>query len=148
MTDIKTVALGERIQALLVAISQRSASDSLRLLVASGLTMPQLVALPVLVQHGDHTVSGLAERLKLSRAATSHLVERLVGLGHVRRTEDEKDRRQKHVAITTGGRKLVTRLAQARVGEVGKALERISPESRARLAAAIDAVIAELGGIT
>ena len=148
MTDIKTVALGERIQALLVAISQRSASDSLRLLVASGLTMPQLVALPLLVQHGDHTVSGLAERLKLSRAATSHLVERLVGLGHVRRTEDEKDRRQKHVAITTGGRKLVTRLAQARVGEVGKALERISPESRARLAAAIDAVIAELGGIT
>ncbi len=148
MTDIKTVALGERIQALLVAISQRSASDSLRLLVASGLTMPQLVALHVLVQHGDHTVSGLAERLKLSRAATSHLVERLVGLGHVRRTEDEKDRRQKHVAITTGGRKLVTRLAQARVGEVGKALERISPESRARLAAAIDAVIAELGGDT
>ena len=60
-------------------------------------------------------VSGLAEALALSKPTASMLVDRLVQLGFVARTEDPDDRRRTLVTPTPEGAALVLRLRQGSV---------------------------------
>jgi len=89
----KALLLGDRIHLVLTMISHTSAGDMLSIMAESGLTMPQIVTLHVLRRAGSYTVSAIAERLRLSKAATSHLIEQLVVKGFVTRIEDSVDRR-------------------------------------------------------
>jgi DNA-binding MarR family transcriptional regulator len=94
----------------------------------SGLTMPQIVTLHILRSAGPFTVSAIAERLKLSKAATSHLIEQLVVKGFVTRIEDSVDRRRKSVSITPKGNRIVERLMQLRRNTFQVALNHLTPE--------------------
>jgi DNA-binding MarR family transcriptional regulator len=76
------------------------------------LTMAQLKTLMTLATQGAMNVSGIAERLEFGKPAASILVDRLVQLGYVERTEDIEDRRRTLVAPTEKGSELVTRLQQ------------------------------------
>jgi DNA-binding MarR family transcriptional regulator len=82
---------------------ERSVADIGAVLQEAELSMPQLAALHALHAQGSHSVSSLGRHLRLSLAATSHLVERLVARGLVTRTEDPTDRRQKRVALSQEG---------------------------------------------
>ncbi len=90
------------------------------------LTMGQLKTLMVLAGCHDLTVSGVAEALRLGKPATSILVDRLVQLQFVQRTEDPHDRRRTLVTLTEEGRTLTARLRQGSIDLI------------ARLAAALD----------
>src|SRR5262245_43254096 len=115
---------------LMSHIHRRSAGDTLALMNEAGPTMAQLVSLHTLAHAGVRPVGAIASCLRLSPAATSHLVDRLVQSGLVGRSEDPEDRRQKRIAITPAGRKLIERVDAERTREFSAVLGRLSPSLR------------------
>lgn len=75
------------------------------------LTMGQLKALFALTDTAL-TVGQVADLMGLSKPTASLLVDRLVHLGLVERTEDPEDRRRTHVRLTPAGRDRAARLRQ------------------------------------
>jgi DNA-binding MarR family transcriptional regulator len=73
------------------------------------LTISQLKGLIFLEARGEHSVSGIADALGMGRPSASILVEQLVQLGLVRRTEDSGDRRRALVALSPEGMDLTAR---------------------------------------
>ena len=133
--------------ALFGHIHRRSAGDSLAVMGDAGLTMPQLVTLHLLAHVGGRSVGEIGNRLRLSPAATSHLVERLVQADLVARAEDPGDRRQRRLAITPNGRRLVDRISSERTREVSAALAGLSPTLRRQFANVLSRVIEELASL-
>ena len=94
-------------------------------------------------------MSAIATTLRLSPAATSHLVERLVRAGLVERREDPEDRRAKRVAVTPAGLALTARVQAERTREFAAVMGRLSPGLRRRFASVLTLVnreLRELGG--
>src|SRR5678815_2959441 len=73
--------VGDLVGDLMGLVHRRSAGSTLALMNEAGLTMAQMVALYALEHKGPLSVSTIAFFLKLSPAATSHLVDRLVTAG-------------------------------------------------------------------
>jgi DNA-binding MarR family transcriptional regulator len=123
---------------------QRAAGDALAVMNDVGLTMPQIVTLFALRRLGPHSVCHIADRLNLSRAATSHLVDRLVQEALVERQEDAGDRRQKRVSIGPRGVALLERLDRARSSEFSELMRKLSPDLQRALCEVLKKMIAEL----
>ena len=128
-------------------VHRRSAGDTLAILTEAGLTMAQLVALHFLQHGGPCSVSAIAATLRLSPAATSHLVDRLVQARLVERREDQQDRRAKRVAITTAGVALTARVQAERTREFATVLGRLSAALRQRFASVLTLVNRELASL-
>jgi DNA-binding MarR family transcriptional regulator len=71
-----------------------------------GLTYLQYVALVLLYEHNDQTVSSLSEKLFLESSTLTPLLKRLETMGHVTRQRDPQDERVVNVKITAKGRKV------------------------------------------
>ena len=139
--------MGALIGELMKHVNRRSAGQTLAILNDAGLTLPQLVCLHILDQCGVRTVSAIAEALRLSPAATSHLVDRLVGVGLVGRIEDPVDRRQKRVTIAAAGRRLVSRVERERTREMTGAVAGMSLEVVRQFSKVLVKVIEELSSL-
>ena len=96
--------LEEEIVAALRRILRAIALHSHRLQEDCGLTGPQLLALRVVAQAGELTVSSLARNIALSQSTTSDLLRRLKRQGLVELQVGE-DRRSKLVRVTPEGDK-------------------------------------------
>lgn len=129
-------------------VHAEGSGESLRAIVDAGLTMAQVIALHVLSVTGPIPVSTLADHLRLSRAATSQLVEKLVQEKLLDRHEDASDRRLRHVELTKKGRALQDELFSARIREMNEVLARLTPGLRERLADVLEDVTRELRGET
>jgi DNA-binding MarR family transcriptional regulator len=139
--------LGGLIGELMKHVNRRSAGETLAIMNEASLTLPQLVALHILDQGGVRTVSAIASALRLSPAATSHLVDRLVVAGFAGRIEDPDDRRQKRVTITATGRRLVERVDRERTREMTDAVAGLSPEICRQFSKVLVRVIEELSSL-
>jgi DNA-binding MarR family transcriptional regulator len=71
-----------------------------------GLTYLQYVALVLLYEHNDQTVSSLSDKLFLESSTLTPLLKRLEAMGHVTRQRDLQDERVVKVNITPKGRKV------------------------------------------
>jgi DNA-binding MarR family transcriptional regulator len=131
------------VQRFIALVNRKSAGESTAFMHASGLTMPQIVVLFAL-RRAEASISGLAERLRMSLPATSQLVERLVAAGLIARRESPEDRRVRHVSILPAGLRYLEQFGAMRAREIEDALGSIRPETRARLADALARVVAEL----
>jgi DNA-binding MarR family transcriptional regulator len=140
----QTSEVGTLIGELMGLVHRRSAGGTLALMNEAGLTMAQMVALYVLDHLGPQSVTAIASFLNLSPAATSHLVDRLVGCGFVGRTENPVDRRHKSIAITRAGQALAARVHQERAREFGSALALLSPELQRQFTQVLGRVVQEL----
>jgi DNA-binding MarR family transcriptional regulator len=136
--------VGDLVGTLMGLVHRRSAGSTLALMNAAGLTMAQMVSLYVLDHLGPQSVTAIASFLNLSPAATSHLVDRLVTSGFVGRTEDQEDRRQKRIAITTAGRSLAARVHEARAREFERALALVPAELQRQFAGVLGRVVEAL----
>lgn len=136
--------VGDLVGDLMGLVHRRSAGGTLALMNEAGLTMAQMVALYVLDFKGPQSVTAIAAFLKLSPAATSHLVDRLVNGGFVGRSEDQSDRRQKRVAITPAGSTLAVRVHQERAREFESALALLSPDLQRQFTRVLGRVVQEL----
>jgi DNA-binding MarR family transcriptional regulator len=68
------------------------------------LTQKQVSVLWLIDDHPDIAQSGLAERLRMDRATTMAIVNRLQGRGYVVRGQSDKDKRKQTLNLTTEGR--------------------------------------------
>ena len=125
-------------------ILRRSAGEMMKVMCSAGLSMPQMFTLHLLNKSGSITISALAEKLSLSLAATSHLVERMVQQQLIERKEDTLDRRQKRLAITPDGLALLDRLLEARMREGSHLLTELPPELREQLEIVLGQVVERL----
>jgi len=83
-----------------VQILERNANVAL---MYSGLRLPQFRLMEVLAEAGQATVSELSERLRITRATTSVMVNDLVRSGSATMVENPSDRRSFHVRLTEHG---------------------------------------------
>jgi DNA-binding MarR family transcriptional regulator len=134
----------ELLRELMCLVIQRSAGEMMRIMAAEGLSMPQMVSLHMLRDCGPLSISAIAEKLSLSLAATSHLVDRMVQHNLVLRSEDTTDRRQKRVAIAPSGKALLERLVQARLGEATQIMAGLPPELHEQLEQVLEQVVGQL----
>jgi DNA-binding MarR family transcriptional regulator len=99
----------------------------------SGLTFPQIIVMYSLTWEGPQPMSTLAQTLRLSLAATSQLVDRLVEGDYVRREENQDDRRVRIVKMRPRGKQFMDRLNEIRRRELAEAFDRLPREVRRRL---------------
>jgi DNA-binding MarR family transcriptional regulator len=123
------------------ALMHTAPRSDMEFLARTGLTLPQIITMHALRRHGLRTVSDVAGCSRLSPAATSHMVERLVRQGLLVREEDPDDRRQRRVSLTEQGRQLVDDIEEARLAMVATALGQLQAATRRRLAEALQAVV-------
>jgi DNA-binding MarR family transcriptional regulator len=86
---------------------RRSMSDVIRFSKESGLSTSQLIALFQIDRQPACGVSDLGDKLGISHAASSQLLDRLVHQGLASRSEDPHDRRLKHIILTAKGRRVL-----------------------------------------
>ena len=132
--------LGGLIQRFNTIVNGRLGSRSLMHMHESGLTLPQIIVLYVLVHEGAQTISRIAEITRLSAPATSQMIDRLVESGYVSREENAEDRRVRVIALKPKGKRALDELHALRHDEIEAALDRL-PRS---LAARLRSVMAEV----
>lgn len=108
------------------AVLRRRVTRGPNPLFDSGLTMQQLRVLVVLAVDGPLPQGDLAHALGVGLATVTGLVDRLLARGLVERTEDPRDRRVRHAALSPEGTALLERIETA------------GQEMRARLLARVD----------
>jgi DNA-binding MarR family transcriptional regulator len=134
MTRPEGDELARLFQRLIGAANRETAGKSTMFMYESGLTFPQIIVMYALTWLGPLPISALAEKLRLSLAATSQLVDRLVSSGYVAREEDPDDRRVRRVRMRPKGTQFMQRLNDIRRRELSDAFDRLTPELRARFA--------------
>jgi DNA-binding MarR family transcriptional regulator len=139
--------IAELIGRLMLNIGRRAPGETLRMIHENGLTVPQIAALHVLFHKGVQSVSAIAACLNLSLAATSHMIDRLVHGGLVARTEDPADRRQKRIAISGRGRRLLEKLDTERGKEIEHGLSGLNPELRNSFEKLLEQVVMVLAAL-
>jgi DNA-binding MarR family transcriptional regulator len=96
-----------------------------------------LSVLATLLQSGPMRLGALAEVEGVSAPAMTRIVASLEDLGHVRRTPDPADGRAHLVAVTESGDDLVARGRSQRLRALAHRLEKLTPDARERLLAAV-----------
>lgn len=92
----------------------RSMQDFKRFMEETGLSFSQINILMRLFHGGMSGVSQIGDQLGVSDSAASQMVDRLVGMGLIQRTEDPQDRRAKCLELTPMGYSTVQEGVQAR----------------------------------
>lgn len=93
-------------------------------------TLPQIIILQHLIPQEPVRMTDIANFMKVSTAAATGIIERLVKSGYVARVFDQKDRRIIKIEITPKGLALMKKLAHDRRNMVIKIFSRISEEDR------------------
>jgi DNA-binding MarR family transcriptional regulator len=137
---------GHLIHEFVVRIGSVGEAKALALIHDAGLTMPQVIALMLLHHEGQQPISTLSQRLGLSLSATSAMVQRLVELALVARTEDPSDRRQKQVTLAPDGLTLVDNVTAERTAAIARGIGTLPPELRKQFLGALARVVEHLRG--
>jgi DNA-binding MarR family transcriptional regulator len=94
----------------------------------NGLSMPQVGALFNIRHNGGNGVADLGDELRISSAAASQMLDRLVQQGLVSRSENPDDRRSKRLSLTDRGEKILLRSVEARQLWIDKLENSLSAE--------------------
>src|SRR5512142_1250571 len=86
----------------IAAFMRLSMRGSIRYMKEKGLSITQVGAM-FEITRGHDSVSDVGDALGISIAAASQMLERLVQLGLITRTEDREDRRVKKLVLTEKG---------------------------------------------
>ncbi|WP_116044068.1 MarR family winged helix-turn-helix transcriptional regulator [Amycolatopsis palatopharyngis] len=119
-------------------------SRSLRQAGTPGPGHGAISALATLVNFGQLRLGDLAAKEGVAAATMSRIVAALVEAGYVRRESDPLDRRAWLATATEEGERLVSGVRSTRVQELGKRIDRLSPEHREALESALPALEALL----
>ncbi|WP_020664402.1 MarR family winged helix-turn-helix transcriptional regulator [Amycolatopsis benzoatilytica] len=115
-------------------------SRSLRQAGAPGPGHGSISALATLVHSGELRLGDLAAKEGVAAATMSRIVATLVEAGYVTREPDPADRRAWLARATEEGERLVSGVRSTRVQELNRRLDRLTPEARAALIAALPAL--------
>lgn len=107
---------------------------------ASGLSLTAAATLATLERSGPARLTWLATREGVTQPAMTQLVARLEDAGLVGRAADPADGRVVQVRITADGQATLAGRRAVRAGRLAGLLERLSPDEREMLAAALPAM--------
>jgi DNA-binding MarR family transcriptional regulator len=110
---------------------RRSMHEFMDSMKDTGLSMPQLTTLIRIRYHGPCPISGIGDDLGVTTAAASQMVDRLVHMGLLERSEDPDDRRVRHVHLTSEAVALVGQAVEARVGWMRDLSQALTAEQQA-----------------
>ena len=96
--------------------------------------------LSVLHREGAQRITVLAEREAVSQPAMTNLVQRLEAQGLVTRAADPADARATLISVTEAGVRVIDERRRLQDDALRSTLERLSPEDRAALVAALPAL--------
>jgi DNA-binding MarR family transcriptional regulator len=102
-----------------------------------GVTPTRLTAMVTLEKCGPMRPGDLADRLSVTAASMSRLVEALEEGGWVDREPDPEDRRARLLSLSAEGRGTLETLRREGTGELADAIRALPQAERARLAAAL-----------
>ncbi len=97
-------------------------------LMYTGLRIPQFRAMNFLSQSGRLTVSELSDKLGVTRASASNLVNELIKAGIATSQENESDKRSFYVSLTDSGKRRLV-VARNDISIVQMSISRNFPES-------------------
>ena len=106
----------------------------------TGLSMSQLGAM-FRINEGKSSVSDVGGGLGITNAAGSQMVDRLVQLGLILRSEDPDDRRAKQLKLTDKGRSVLNETFHARQAWLRELASHLSPEEKQQVTAAFHLLI-------
>lgn len=129
---------------LMRLVTQRTAGQTLQLMLEADISMPQMVTLLIVQRCGPKSISAIAGRLQLSLAATSQLIDGLVRRQFVTRHEDGSDRRVKMITLLPLGTDLLDRLAHSRSAELAASMALLPDDLRQQATAALVRIVAHL----
>jgi MarR family 2-MHQ and catechol resistance regulon transcriptional repressor len=116
-------------------------------LARADLTESQFGVLEMLLHLGPLRQCDIGEKLLVSRANVTLVVDRLVSRGWVRRERHPQDRRSNVVRLTPDGRRRIVRLFPDHVRRVVDALSPLSPAEQEELGRLCRAVGRRAGGL-
>lgn len=121
--------LALRVRELIVA------GDQYRQALAAALQvgLPEAAALNHLYHAGELTPTAIAERLGVTTASVTGLLDRLAASGYVARKPNPRDRRSILVALTEHGRRALTASFDLFTADIAQALSGTEPAERAVL---------------
>ena len=143
MTD--SIELTQTVRQWMDVFTTRSMHAWTRYVKASGLSMPQFGILMNLYYRHTCGVSDISERMEISAAAASQLVDKLVQAGLLERAEDPSDRRAKLLTLSVKGRALIDSGLATRSSWVDELIADLSPEEYATVAAALETMTRAAG---
>jgi DNA-binding MarR family transcriptional regulator len=121
---------------------RRSTRDFVLYSKKSGYSMAQVGAL-FRIDRGEVTVSDLGGELGVTNAAASQMLDRLVHLQLILRTEDLEDRRIKRLALTAKGRKVMQEAMQVRQRWMENLAGSLSEREKEQVTAALNILAAK-----
>jgi len=95
------------------------------------ITLPQLLILELLDKEGPAKMTVLAACMRVTTAAMTGIVQRLVRQGYAQRDYDKNDRRIIRIELTPKGAGLFKRISEQRTQVVNKIFSQISEDDRA-----------------
>jgi DNA-binding MarR family transcriptional regulator len=115
----------------------RSMTDFKRFMDDSGLSASQVNTLMRLHYRGACSVSDLGAHAGISNAASSQMIDRLVGMDLLQRSEDPNDRRNKVIALSPQGRAMIEQGIEARRAWMEQLTTALSPEEQQAIVTAL-----------
>lgn len=106
-----------------------------------GITPTRLAGLIVLSKFGPLRPGELAERLSISAASASRLVELLVDGGWALREPDPSDGRACLLSLSAQGRSALEKLRREGTGDLASGIEELTDAQQAALAAALPVLV-------
>src|ERR1017187_3992758 len=107
-------------------------------------TASQMKLLKLVAMTDSYTLGDVASFLRVSNAAASKAVDRLVRRDLLRRTEDQKDRRVMHLRLAETGRRLLTAYESARQRKLESIFVQFPPEELRRTSELLDRLSADI----
>lgn len=137
-TTATTIDLDEQARRLRYSVTRLA--RLLRSQDSGGLTPTRAAALATIERHGPMPVGDLAAYEQVSAPTATTVVTKLEEAGFVRRERDDTDRRVCHVGITAAGRRRLETTRTRRAEWLAGRMAELSPDHRARLLDALDAL--------
>jgi DNA-binding MarR family transcriptional regulator len=106
-----------------------------------GFTHTQMATLFMIQRKESNSVSDIGDELGISNAAASQMLERLVQMGLIQRSEDPHDRRFKQIVLTEQGNQALQESIKARESWFIELADSLTDNEKAQVVAALNLLI-------
>ena len=134
---LTTKVLSDVIRDWSEAFMRNSGRDFRRFMTDSSLSFSQVNILMRLFHRGEGGISEIGGEMGITNAAASQVIDKLVNLGLIGRSEDPVDRRAKQLVLTEKGRDLVSQAIEARSRWVEGLTASLEPEQQEKIISAL-----------
>jgi len=130
MTGISIADFAQKMDQIMPEIMKGFARRQNNDVFKGKITLPQLLILERLSRQGASKMTDLAKFMRVTTAASTGIVQRLVLLGYVQREYDSSDRRIIRIKLNAKGAEVLKKINQQRRQSVTKIFGQISEDDR------------------